>query len=207
MADDVETVEEKPIPRGKTRWRRFGIAFMPAFGLVVTTMVLMAMGVLAMPVTVSGTKFTVSGSSLTTTPGTNAFVQIANVDPTGGTPVAVATTILANGGTIANLDQVVCGPTGLPGPLANLKVEITANPAVAAGGLVVDATDLTGNATFTNIQIGVPYTNPRTSSSTFAQTADNVSITNLHQTAVYTQAGTFTLTGLHLTASFIATCP
>lgn len=100
----------------------------------------------------------------------------------------------------------MCGPTGLPGPVANLKVVLTANPAVAAGGLVVDATDLTGDATFTNIQIGVPYVNPRTGLSTFAQTADNVSINNLSQTAVYTQAGTFTLTGLHLTASFTGAC-
>ena len=192
---------------GRTRWRRFFLAFAPALGLVFVTMVLLATGALALPVTVSGTKFTVAGSSLTTTAGHNAFVQIANVDPgADGSLTAVATTILANGGTISNLDQTVCGPTGLPGSLANLKVEITADPAVAGGGLVVDATDLTGNATFTNIQIGVPYTNPRTGSSTFAQTADDVTITNLHQTAVYTQAGTFTLTGLHLTASFTGAC-
>jgi hypothetical protein len=170
-------------------------------------MVLMATGAMALPVTVSGTKFTVAASSLTTSLGTNAFIQIANVDPNpGGGLTAVATTILPNGGTLNNLNQTVCGPTGLPGPVANLKVVLSANPAVATGGLVVDATDLTGDATFTNIQIGVPYVNPRTGLSTFAQTADNVSISNLSQTAVYTQAGTFTLTGLHLAASFTGAC-
>jgi hypothetical protein len=193
---------------GRTRWRRFFVAFVPAFGLVVLVMVLLATGALAMPITVSGTKFVVTASSLTTTPGANAFVQIANVDPNpGGGATAVATTILANGGTLNNLSQTVCGPTLIPVPaLANLKVALTANPAVAANGLVVDATDLTGDAVFTNIQIGVPYVNPRTGATTFAQTADNVTINNLNQTAVYTQAGTFTLTGLHLSASFAAAC-
>lgn len=192
---------------GRTRWRRFFLAFGPAFGIVVVAMVLLATGALALPVTVSGTKFTVAATSLTTTPGPDAFVQIGNVDPgANGSVNAVATTILANGGTLSNLTQTVCGPTGLPGPLAFLKIVLTANPAVAAGGLVVDATDLTGDATFTNIQIGVPFVNPRTGAATFAQTADNVSINNLNQTAVYTQAGTFTLTGLHLTASLTGAC-
>jgi hypothetical protein len=192
---------------GRTRWRRFFLAFGPAFGIVVVVMVLLATGAMALPITVSGTKFTVAASSLTTTAGTNAFVQIANVDPApGGGLTAVATTILQNGGTLNNLSQTVCGPTGLPAGFANLKVVLTANPAVAASGLVVDATDLTGDATFTNIQIGVPFLNPRTGAYTFAQTADNVSINNLNQTAVYTQAGTFTLTGLHLGASFTGAC-
>ncbi len=98
------------------------------------------------------------------------------------------------------------GPTGLPGSLAELKIVLTANPAGAAGGLVVDATDLTGDAAFTNVQIGVPFVNPRTGFSTFARTADNVFINNLNQTAVYTQAGTLTLTGLHLNASLTGAC-
>ncbi len=67
---------------GRIRWRRFFPAFGPAFGIVVVVMVLLATGAMALPITVSGTKFTVAASSLTTTPGTNAFVQIGNIDPT-----------------------------------------------------------------------------------------------------------------------------
>lgn len=213
---------EKEMPRGRTRWRRFGLAFVPALGLVVTTMVLMAMGVLALPVTIAGTQFTVNASSMTShTPASGpAFIQYATVDFWNGkTPTdcvtspstsctAVAVTDLPAGATLPNLDQVVCGPTGLPGAVANIKVEIKASSADATGGLVVDVTKLTGGtATFGNIKIGVPVTSDRSGASTFGQTADSLSITgDLSQTAVYTQAGTFTLSGLTLTASFAASC-
>jgi hypothetical protein len=43
----------------------------------------------------------------------------------------------------------------------------------------------------------------------FAQTADSFAISggNLHQTAYYTQAGTFALTGLSLSVTTPASCP
>jgi hypothetical protein len=138
-----------------------------------------------------------------------AFIQYGAVDLVNGTgPTAVAVTVLPAGGTLPNLNQVVCGPTGLPSPMNNLKVILTATSADATGGLVVDATDLVGGvATFNNIKIRVPVVSDRTGTSTFGQTADGVSITGgISQSAVYTQAGTFALTGLHLTAAFAATC-
>jgi hypothetical protein len=197
---------------GKTRWRRFSVIFGSSMALVVGVLALMATGALALPVTISGTVFQVSASSLTShTPSSGpAFIQYGAVDVTGGAPTAVAVTVLPAGGVLPNLNQVVCGPTGLAGPFANLKVTLTATSADATGGLVVDATSLDGGlATFNNIQIGVPVLSDRGQAPayTFGQTADSVSITGgISQNAVYTQAGTFALTGLHLSAAFASSC-
>jgi uncharacterized protein DUF6230 len=196
---------------GGTRWRRFALAFGASFAAICTVLVLMATGAIALPVTISGTHFKVSADSLVahSNPNGPAFVQYGAVDLVGGAPdSAVAVTELPAGGTLTNLDQVVCGDTGIPIPgWQKLIVELQATSADATNGLVVDATDLTasGTATFDNIKIGVPVTG-RTGS-TFGQTADGVSINGVNQDAVYTQAGTFKLSGLHLHASHASSCP
>jgi len=194
---------------GRTRWRRFVVVAGVVIAFVAVILVLLAKGVIALPVTISGTHFTVAADSLTAHQPSSgpAFIQYGTVDADPGkNPTAVAVTELPAGGVLPNLHQTVCGPTGLPGPFANLKVVINASSADATGGLVVDATHLTGGtATFNNLQFGVPVTG-RTGT-TFGETADGVSITGgLKQDAVYTQAGTFTLSGLDLSASFASSC-
>lgn len=192
---------------GKTRWGRFSMIFGSSVALVAGALALTSMGVLALPVSISGTQFQVSADSLTAhTPASGpAFIQYGSIDLVGGSPsTGVAVTELPAGGTLPNLVQVVCAPTGLGN---YLKVTLSATNADATGGLVVDATDLSGGtAVFNNIQIGVPVTSSRDGKSTFGQTADGVSITGLTQTAVYTKAGTFTLTGLHLSAALVGSC-
>lgn len=194
---------------GGTRWRRFVLAFGLSFGTIATVMMLMAMGVLALPVSISGTQFTVTATSLVSKPNPNGgpeFVQYGNVDFTDpanhSNPTAVAVTNLPGGGVLSGMNQKVCGPTGLPGSFAYLVVELSASKADASGGLVVDATKLNADdATFDNIQIGV-----QGPGGTFAQTADHVVINNVDQTAVYTQAGQFKLTDLGLNAHFASSC-
>ena len=199
------------IALGGTRWRRFAAAFGTSFAAIGTVMVLMATGVLALPVSISGTQFKVTASSLVAKDNANgpAFIQYGNVDFTdpgahkGATGVAV--TNLPAGGVLTNMHQTVCGPTGL-GPInsnwAYLVVELSASKADASGGLVVDATSLNAHdATFGNIQIGV-----QGPGGTFAQTADSVTINSIDQTAVYTSAGTFKLSDLGLSAHLEATC-
>jgi hypothetical protein len=174
-------------------------------------MLLMAMGVLALPVSISGTQFKVTATSLVAKPNDSgpAFIQYGNVDFTdpahhaGATGVAV--TDLPAGGVLSDMHQTVCGPTGL-GALnpdwRYLVVELSASKADASGGLVVDATSLNAHdATFDNIQIGV-----QGPGGTFAQTADGVTINSIDQTAVYTQAGRFALSNLGLTAHLASSC-
>lgn len=186
---------------GRTRWRRFAVLFVPAVGAVATVMALMVTGVVATPMTVSGTAFSVSADSLntSTTSDRSAFTQYGFVDGTKGVAVNVIKHAVLN-----NLDQVVCGAAG---PGVSLKVEIKATSAVA-DNMVVDATSLTGDATFTNIAIGVqaPSGIPDPSAvGSFAQIADNASITTLKQQALFTSAGTFTLNGMSLSANLVGT--
>ena len=209
------SVEAAELAYGGTRWRRFTMVFGVSFALVATVIVLMAKGVLAAPVTISGTEFQVKADSLVAhQPGSGpAFIQYGFVDQNGG-PHGVAVTDLPAGGVLTNLDQTVCGKTGLGGlnsAWTYLVIELKADSADATGGLVVDATSLNGaTATFNNIKIGVPAPNgipDGQAVGTFAQTADGVTIDTLQQQAVYTQAGTFKLTNLGLSAHLSSTCP
>ena len=78
---------------------------------------------------------------------------------------------------------------------------------VSADNLVVDADQLSGTATFTNIAIGqdagtlteVPGTSG--ASGGFGEQADTIVISNLRQHTWLTTAGTFTLPGLSLSFS------
>ena len=210
MSTDVAT-----FAYGGTRWRRFSLVFGISFGLIATVLVLMAEGILAAPVTISGTVFQVKADSLVAhTPSSGpAFIQYGFVDQNSG-PHGVAVTDLPAGGVLTNLDQTVCGLTGLGGinpAWKYLVVELTADTADATGGLVVDATSLNAaTATFNNIQIGVPTpagVPDAAAVGTFAQTADGVVIDSVDQKALYTRAGTFKLTNLGLGAHLSSTCP
>jgi Family of unknown function (DUF6230) len=201
---------------GKTRWRRFTILFAPALAVVGLMVYGVLTGVVAVSFAISGMPFKLSASNMSG----NGFVQYATVDPvtnastlpsasTAGNNVADTVTVLGTA-QISNLHQTVCA--GLPGG-GNLLVTIDAggggNPATASN-LVVDAPLLTASdATFTNINIGedLGSASGGAANGLFSQTATHVSINNLNQLAVSTSAGTFTLTGLTLSSTFVATCP
>lgn len=194
--------------RGRTRWRRFAVALAPATAIVLATMVLMSTGALALPVSLSGTTFTVKATNLTMPQGSGAaaFQQYVSIDTlSNGTKVPVAITVL-RGAVLSNLEQSVCLGTGLPGPASHAVLVITSNPATATS-LVVDATHLGGDAVFKNMQIGTSVVDQRTGTVTFGDVADSVSIAGLQQTAVYTSAGTFELRGLGVHVDLAASCP
>lgn len=210
------SAEVATVALGGTRWRRFALAFGVSFSMIGTVIVLMAAGVIAAPVTISGTVFQVKADSLVAhTPNSGpAFIQYGFVDQSNGSATGVAVTDLPAGGVLTNLDQTVCGQTGLGGinpAWRYLVVSLTADTADATGGLVVDATQLNAaTATFDNIRIGVPAPNGIPDAGavgTFAQTADGVHIDSVDQKAVYTQAGTFKLTNLGLSAHLSSSCP
>ena len=233
--------------QGRTRWRRFLIILGPAMGIVALMMYLVATGVLAMNLAISGMPFRLSASSLTG----DKFVQFAaptqvtntsagdlvayeeGVTPNlsvpgstsqvaGDTKTYLADTItLLQNAHIGGLHQTVCAP--LPAPFAGfwnpgaLQVTIDASGTATADSLVVQApAETAGSATFTNIIIGQDASSALSQDSypamtgtagLFAQAADSVSISNLNQIAVGTEAGSFTLPGLSLSASFVASCP
>ena len=219
----------KPV-YGKTRWRRFGIILGPALAIVMLMMYLVATGVIAVSFAISGIPFKLSASNLSG----NGFVQYATVDPVtnnssgalvpaastqsvGGTTYDAVTITVLQSASITNLHQTVCAP--IPAPLGTILPHNKLLVTIDAGGggtpatatnLVVDAPLMNASqATFNSINIGQDLGNALGGSNngSFSQAASSVSINDLVQLAIGTSAGTFTLNGLTLSATFVDSCP
>jgi hypothetical protein len=208
MTFDSEAGQPGPRPparrrQGRVRWRRFG-AMLGISGVITGTLVVLtAQGVLAAQFSISGMPFTVTASQLQGT-GFEQFATLDSMIPkspnagsTGGQLVLVVSAIKS--ATLTNL----CQSVNLGGSYLKITAGTGATP-VSASTLVVDSSQLSGDASFSNIDVGqdastlneVPGVtgNP----GVFAQQADSVTINNLRQTNYATTAATFTLPGLSL---------
>lgn len=177
--------------QGRTRWRRFAALMVPATAVAGAIVFGMANGAIAASFAVSGQTFKVSASKLEG----QGFRQYGGVvtEKNGTThPVAVS------GIDSAKLYDL-CQSVKVP----NLPVVLTINaggggsPATASD-LLLDITQLEGDATFTNIDIGVDASDVGGAAGAFGQRSDSVVITDLKQVAWSTSAGTFNLKGLKL---------
>jgi hypothetical protein len=187
--------------RGRTRWRRFALVTVPAVALAGLIVFGMANGAIAASFAVSGSTFKVSADTLDGT----GFVQYGGlaVDKAGNKhPIAVSGIKSA---TLINLCQSVLAPGGIS--LIIRAGRDKANP-VRATDLLIDMTQLSGDATFTNIDIGADASLLTKGPSGavgqaggFGQQADKVTINGLRQVAWSTSAGTFSLNGLDLQVS------
>ena len=227
----MRTSRTTPVPEGRTRWRRFGIAAGLTSALAGGLVYLAATGALAVSFAMSGIPFTLSASQMTG----DDFIQyampdkVSHPDASGlisadswqtaanqDTYVAATVTRLSSA-KIYDLHQTVCAP--IPDPLGailpkkNLLVTILAggggNPATASN-MVVDAPLMqAGSAEFTNINIGQDLGDALGGNlnGNFAQNADSVVIKDLRQVVIGTSAGTFKLTGLDVIATFVSSCP
>ncbi|MCI0686331.1 MAG: DUF6230 family protein [Sporichthyaceae bacterium] len=182
---------------GRTRWRRFGLAMIPGLVGAFALGFAVQQGALAASFAVSGTQFKVSSSKLTGT----GFQQFGGLDhEANGTPHPVAISVIGSA-TLEDLCQSV--RVSIPG-LGSAVVKINAgagDKVVKATNLVVDATQLAGDANFTNMAIGRDageMTGNSQLAGAFGQSASTVTIENLQQTAWATTAGEFTLAGLSL---------
>jgi len=180
----------------------------------VVMFLLTAQGVLAAQFAISGLPFTVTSSKLTGT-GFEQFGSFDSMVPgspnsnncpppqtnCGGSIIVVVSAI--NSATLADL----CQSVGF-GPFA-LKITAGGTTPVTASTLITDSTELNGDVTFTNANIGqdastlTEVPNVVGLSGVFAEQADTVQISNLRQTNWATTASTFTLPNLHL--AFVAT--
>jgi Family of unknown function (DUF6230) len=187
--------------RGRVRWRRFAVIMVPAFLVAVVLVILTAQSVLAVSFSISGTPFTVTAKQLKGQ-GFEQFgvvdTSVTNVLP-GHSNEIVLTANAIRSATITDLCQQVT--------IGTLKLIITAgygSTPVSATDLVVDADRLTGNATFTHINIGQDASTMtevpgiRGPAGDFGQQAATVTIDHLYQHAYATTAGTFTLPGFSL---------
>jgi Family of unknown function (DUF6230) len=195
VREDHPVTDQKVTTEGGTRWRRFAAAIVPTVVVVGALGAGIANGAVPVSFAVSGVQFKVTASQLT---GTN-FVQYGSiVQEKNGTPHAVAVSEIGSA-DLANLCQSVSQST----PIGTVVLKLTAGSGgtpAHADNLLIDMTQLSGDATFTNINIGQDASDlsPRGAPGTFGQAADKVQINNLSQTAWATTAGTFTLPGLNL---------
>ena len=179
---------------GRVRWRRFGLVMLPAAIVAAVLVSLTAKGAVAASFSVSGQQFTVTASKLNGT-GFEQFGSTFKQSDGKSQPVAVS--VIRNA-TLSHMCQSV--------KVLGVTLRITAGSGstpVTAQNLVVGATDLSGNATFKNISVGqdastLDQAGDTGQAGTFGQQASGVSITDVHQVAWSTTAGTFKLPGFHL---------
>ncbi|BCJ71592.1 cholesterol esterase [Catellatospora sp. IY07-71] len=186
---------------GRTRWRRFAALVIPATIAVTGLMAGVANGAVSVTFHVSGQTAKISADKL----DGKGFAQYGGVlMEKNGTPHVVAMSAIKSA-ELENLCQSVTTP--IPG-LGNFTLYIRAGRAegapVTANNLLIGMDKLGGDATFTNIDIGVDASEltkggpNHGDAGLFGQEADRAVITDLKQIARSTQAGTFALTGLSL---------
>ncbi|SHH94601.1 DUF6230 family protein [Streptomyces sp. 3214.6] len=198
--------------RGGTRWKRFAVVMVPSVAATACIGVALAQGALAASFSVSGQSFKVTADQLDGT----GFSQYGAID-SGYTldgkktahPVAVSGFKSAS---ITNMCQSVVTPNiPLIGSVSlTLKAGGGGKP-VEAENLYIDVEDLSADAVFRGLDIGVAAKDaskgPGLKSGDtanpfgFAQQADSVTLTDVKQTAWATTAGTFKLSGLKMSLS------
>lgn len=186
---------------GRTRWARFvgvlGIGAAGAGALLFG----MSQGALAASFAVSGTNFKVSADSLSG----QGFVQFGGVDA-GADKVHVVAVSGFKSATLNKFCQSVYVP-GMP-IVGDVTLRITADGVggMSADNLVVNLTDLSGDLTLANPEIGIDANkvtkgpdNLRGLPGSFGLQADSASISGLQQTAWATTAQTIRFKGMNLT--------
>lgn len=196
--------------RGRTSWRRFTLAALPAAVAAGALLFGVAAGAFPAKFHVSGQEFKVSADKLDGT----SFVQYPDWDTTlpenpqtEGANLPVARSVIGSA-SLTNLCQSVKMPDRALAPFPGvdqivLRIEAGGGDKPAtAEDLAIGLTELSGDATFTNIQIGNDARDisdgPAQLSGLFGQRSDRVEIDGLQQVAYSTSAGTFRLNGLSL---------
>lgn len=187
---------------GKVRWRRFAVLAVPGFAVTAALAVALADGALAASFAVSGQEFKIRAQSMEG----DGFAQYGGVDRNArGKLLPVAVTAIKSA-KIHSLCQSVV--TTLP-VLGDISLQLTAGGGgkpVEAENLFLDATQMSGDAVFKDIEIGRDAstlnkgpTNAQGLQDAFGQQAKRIDISDVKQTAWATNAGTFKLSGLDMT--------
>ncbi|MEW2115429.1 DUF6230 family protein [Streptomyces sp. NPDC005474] len=191
--------------RGRVRLRRAAVMAVPATLVAATLAVLTAQGALGVQFAISGMPFTVTATEMKG----NGFEQFGALDhmienspnegDTGG-QVLVMTSVIKDA-TITKL----CQSVDLGGINLLIKAGGNGTP-VSATDLTLDGTELAGDASFGNIEIGndastLNKAGVKGPAGVFSQQSDTVKITSLRSTNYATTAAVFKLPGLKLSFS------
>ncbi|MFE8943195.1 DUF6230 family protein [Streptomyces sp. NPDC003233] len=200
--------------RGGTRWKRFAVVMVPSVAATAAIGVALAQGALAASFSVSGQSFKVTADSLEGK-GFEQYGALDNGYELNGKktlhPVAVSAFTHAE---ITNLCQSVVTPdVPIFGKVSLiLRAGGPGHDKVEADRIYIDVADLNADATFNNIDIGVAAKDAdkgpgmkgggeQANPYGFAQQADSATLVGVKQTAWATTAGTFKLSGLHMSLS------
>ncbi|MFF4740606.1 DUF6230 family protein [Streptomyces sp. NPDC001262] len=186
---------------GKVRWRRFAVLAVPGFAVTAALAVALADGALAASFAVSGQEFKIRAQSMEG----DGFAQYGGVDRNArGKLLPVAVTAIKSA-KIHSLCQSVV--TTLP-VLGDISLQLTAGKGdkpVEAENLFIDATQMSGDAVFRDVEIGRDASTldkgPKSAQGlqdAFGQQARRLEISDVKQTAWATNAGTFKLSGLDM---------
>jgi hypothetical protein len=201
----VQDSNDTPV-QGRTRWRRFAALMVPTTAVAGAIVFGLANGSIAASFAVSGQTFKVSASKLVG----EGFVQYGGLaSEKGGDPRNPADPknhpVAVSGIKYAELYDL-CQSVKVPGLPVVMTINAGAdNKPATADDLLIDMEELSGDATFTKINIGQDASTLSVGPNgaigqpgAFGQQADRVVITDLKQVARSTSAGTFKLTGLKL---------
>ncbi len=188
--------------RGRVRLRRAAVMAVPATFVAAGLAVLTAQGALGVQFAISGMPFTVTATELNGT-GFEQFGGLDNMAPgspnegdTGG-QVLVVTSVVKSG-KLTSLCQSV--------DLGGIQLVLTAGDKgtkVSVENLAIDSDDITGDASFNNIEIGrdastFDKVDTRGMPGVYGQQADKVVINNLYQHNYASTAAVFKLPDLHM---------
>lgn len=188
-------------PESHTSWKRFALFSLPAGAAVGGILIAMAQGALAASFTVSGQEFKISAEEL----NGEGFVQYGWLDQTvrqEAVPVAVAGIRDAE---IQGLCQSVLTEFPIVGQISLRLTAGDQGTPVIAENLVIDMSQMDGNASFENIEIGRDAgtldqgpEGAQGFNDLFGMQSDTIVIEDLEQTARAASAGTFRLSGLSM---------
>ncbi|NKY97062.1 DUF6230 family protein [Nocardiopsis alborubida] len=188
-------------PESHTSWKRFALFSLPAGAAVGGILIAMAQGALAASFTVSGQEFKIAAQEL----NGEGFVQYGWLDQTvreEAVPVAVAGIREAE---IQGLCQSVLTEFPIVGQISLRLTAGDQGTPVIAENLVIDMSQMDGNASFENIEIGRDAgtldqgpEGARGFNDLFGMQSDTIVIEDLEQTARAASAGTFRLSGLSM---------
>ncbi|MFF8972966.1 DUF6230 family protein [Streptomyces sp. NPDC014995] len=188
--------------RGRVRLRRAAVMAVPATFVAAGLAVLTAQGALGVQFAISGMPFVVTADKLEG----DGFAQFGSLDhmienspnqgDTGG-QVLVVTSVVKSG-KLTNLCQSV--------DLGGVQLVLTAGDKgtkVGVENLAIDSDEITGNASFNNIEIGrdastFDKVGTRGQPGVYGQQADKVVITDLYQHNYAATAAVFKLPDLHM---------
>jgi hypothetical protein len=188
---------------GRTHWKRFALAVTPATAATAGLVIAAASGAMAVSFAVSGTAFKVSADKLTA----HDVVQFGSLtNPKSGGPQP----IVLSGFKSAELENL-CQSVRIPIPLINKSAVLTIKtPKTAtAQNMVADLAQLGGDATFTNVDIGVdasattrgPDVGPRPAGM-FGQQVQTVEVVGARQIVYGVSASEFKLPNMQLSVNF-----